>query len=350
MTDVRIVFLSANVSRSEAHRRDAMENSTTTPNLAWLDIDREYNEIQHALGFPGLRGLPVIEMIPAVQWSQFSTILQEATSSMVLHFSGHGDATGGLYMRSELGTPIAIPAESLVDQMRRFHRRLPLVVLNACYTDDLAQRLIDDVQVVIGMEHRVTDDAAILFSTTFYRSLVLHGVPIAEAFDDACITVDGRYRGQHGHARIRRQIGVDPRSMRLFQIPLRDMPSEHSVAACIDGVLRDLAALRELDRRSTKDCDKLIARLSAIEQTTSAALGALGIADRYSIGGNPGLAQLARKLTELGNRASAIAGVLHSAMSSRAPIRSTSCCDDGERRRHRSRCVSAGSGRRRSRT
>jgi len=217
MTDVRIVFLSANVSRSEAHSRDAAENSTTLPGLGWLDIDREYNEIQHALGFPGLRGIPVIEMIPAIQWSQFSTILQEATSPMVLHFSGHGDASGGLYMRNERGAPIAIPVESLVDQMRRCHRRLPLVVLNACYTDELAQRLIDDVHVVIGMEHRVTDDAAILFSTTFYRSLVVRGVPIAEAFEDACITVGGRYREQRVHARIRRRAGVDPGSMRLFR-------------------------------------------------------------------------------------------------------------------------------------
>jgi hypothetical protein len=99
----------------------------------WLEVDREFTSLQAALGFPGLRGNNVLQTLPDVRWMAIDQVLVHVEERIVLHFSGHGDPLGALYMRNDDGTPVPVKPEYLIEVVSRFHDRIPLVVLNACF-------------------------------------------------------------------------------------------------------------------------------------------------------------------------------------------------------------------------
>lgn len=57
-----------------------------------------------------------------------------------------------------------------------------LVFLNACYSREQAQALVTSIDCVVGMKESVSDDAATVFASSFYRAIGF-GRSIQEAFD-----------------------------------------------------------------------------------------------------------------------------------------------------------------------
>ena len=98
----------------------------------------------------------------------------------ILHFSGHGTEYSSLVFQDgdEL-SPI---------QLEKTFQSLPfkisLVFLNACYSRKQARSISKYVDYIIGMKKSISDDAAIIFSSQFYKSL-LKNINYKEAYDDA---------------------------------------------------------------------------------------------------------------------------------------------------------------------
>lgn len=112
----------------------------------------------------------------------------------IVHFSGHGGSLDALPeathrdVRARPSTPDAAPRHGLVFQgpdgrvelvsatalERTFGAvgaSVKLVVLNACYSEDLADALVAYVDCVVGMTGSVPDDAAIAFAVGLYGAL-----------------------------------------------------------------------------------------------------------------------------------------------------------------------------------
>lgn len=98
----------------------------------------------------------------------------------ILHFCGHGTAQG-LVLENDTGTPEVVANDVLTDFLQIFADHIECVLLNACYTESLAEQLSQHLNYIIGMNQAVHDDAAIAFSEGFYDAIGA-GEPYEQAF------------------------------------------------------------------------------------------------------------------------------------------------------------------------
>jgi hypothetical protein len=117
---------------------------------------------------------------PAVRPRDILTHLLNAEPEIV-HFSGHG-TKGELVFEDEAGNASSLGTDAIASALKQMTRNLNCVVLNACDSDHLAERLATHVDVVIGCTAPIDDDAAITFSIGFYQA-VAAGRSYAESFD-----------------------------------------------------------------------------------------------------------------------------------------------------------------------
>jgi hypothetical protein len=104
----------------------------------------------------------------------------------IIHFSGHG-APG--QAQFDNGALSAATISRIVAQVPEIW----CVVLNSCYSDSIAKRLVNDgVPAVVGMTDAIGDDAAIEFSRFFYRALAEHA-DIARAVRQSCAHLDAAF-------------------------------------------------------------------------------------------------------------------------------------------------------------
>jgi hypothetical protein len=148
-----------------------------------LAVDREYNRVKGgllALGvWPAWR--MAVEHVPAATWEQVPEQLLLHTASIV-HFAGHGHPDGSLEFSTPGGGHQRVHADGLAGLFASYAGQVRLVVLNACYSDALADALTLHIDAVVGMTHAITDEAAILFAPTFYQQLA-GGKSVKTAFE-----------------------------------------------------------------------------------------------------------------------------------------------------------------------
>jgi hypothetical protein len=89
----------------------------------------------------------------------------------LVHFSGHGEEKGELCFEDNEGKAYPVQPDELVRLLEYFSKHVRCVVLNACYTLELARSLSEVIDVAIGVEGDLPDEAALAFSTGFYLAL-----------------------------------------------------------------------------------------------------------------------------------------------------------------------------------
>jgi hypothetical protein len=102
-------------------------------------------------------------------------------SPQIIHFAGHGEASGGLFAEDGLGDAAPVDRDTVVDLVR-LADGVKCVIINACDTYKLAEALIIYVDYVIGMRYEISDKAAIEFSVGFYQAIAENS-SIDTAFD-----------------------------------------------------------------------------------------------------------------------------------------------------------------------
>lgn len=100
----------------------------------------------------------------------------------VVHFSGHGSASGGLMLHNSKGTAQVVAPAAVGRLFRVLRDRVRVVFLNACHSLAQAEAIAQEIDCVIGMEDEIGDDAARVFASSFYRALGF-GRSVQEAFD-----------------------------------------------------------------------------------------------------------------------------------------------------------------------
>lgn len=157
-----------------------------------LDLEAEERMLHAAL-----RG--VTRITPDVRRNAGLRDLEDALMkpAQIFHFAGHGlfsdqDNAGAVILVDEQGKPCSYSATQLARQLAA--RDIRLAVLNACDTARSAGQgvspgvaaalLQENIPAVIGMQYRIRDDSAKLFTERLYSALVA-GHSIESAFGDA---------------------------------------------------------------------------------------------------------------------------------------------------------------------
>jgi hypothetical protein len=129
----------------------------------------------------------------------------------IVHFSGHGSASGNLIFEDVSRATKEVSAAAL-GELFRVLKGVRCVVMNACWSDKHAGAIAKSVDCVIGMSRAVSDEAAIGFAAGFYGSLG-DGLSIGEAFDlgRVQIMIDGG--DEQKTPRLKARPGVAPETV-----------------------------------------------------------------------------------------------------------------------------------------
>lgn len=145
-----------------------------------LRLDEEVRAIDDAIRRGSARD--GVELV-----SQFATRrgdLQDALmryDPQVVHFSGHGDAHGAIYLGDEYGRSQPVGKEALGRLFGIRKDAVRVVVLNGCETLPTAQVLSEVVDYAVGMDGPIHDDSAARFAAAFYGALAM-GQTLAHSF------------------------------------------------------------------------------------------------------------------------------------------------------------------------
>ena len=153
-----------------------------------INLDREFHDIDCALLGSEFGNRFDIRSFGAVHPSDLQGYLYRYRPKIV-HFSGHGSQSGEIILVGNSWRSHPVPLDALSNLFNILGGGIRCVVLNACYSEPQAKAIAKYVDCVVGMSGAIGDDAAINFSTAFYRALG-YGSDIETAFKLGCIQID----------------------------------------------------------------------------------------------------------------------------------------------------------------
>ena len=167
-------------------------NPSGTPQLR---LDQEVRDIREGLRRASQGAQFSIEQ----QWAVRSIDVRRAmldAKPQIVHFSGHGAATGELALEGKDGKVQFVAPEALAGLFELFAYKMECVVLNACYSQIQADAIVQHIPYVVGMSQTIGDEAAIEFAVAFYDALGA-GEPVEFAYRYACNAI--QMAGISGH-------------------------------------------------------------------------------------------------------------------------------------------------------
>ncbi|SEF36500.1 CHAT domain-containing protein [Amycolatopsis pretoriensis] len=90
----------------------------------------------------------------------------------IVHLSGHGAEDGRFVAEAEGGGTRLLSTNGVAALFKEVSDTVECVIVNACYSEDLAQSLSEHISYVIGMRSWIGDQSAMDFSVGFYQALV----------------------------------------------------------------------------------------------------------------------------------------------------------------------------------
>src|SRR6266487_2060607 len=128
-----------------------------------LAIDEEMHEIEQKLRAAEHRDVLVFQSAWAVRPDDLLQLLNQHQPHIV-HFSGHGSGEG-LSLAGDDGRDRLVTTRALKMLFTTLKDNIRLVVLNACYSREQAQALVETIDCVVGMKEGIGDRAATTFAS-----------------------------------------------------------------------------------------------------------------------------------------------------------------------------------------
>lgn len=147
-----------------------------------LRLGAEEKQIKEALRAITDRNKIFINTVPAVELKDFSNAFNRYRPN-ILHISSHGNQDC-IALEGEKGEAVIVDSDTLKNIVRLAGKQLRIVVLNACESSKLAAALTGVVDISIGMNMSIGDDAARTFAVQLYSSIG-ENVSIELAFEQA---------------------------------------------------------------------------------------------------------------------------------------------------------------------
>ena len=161
--------------------------SADPTNVARLRVGKELREIGEKLQLSKMRERFKLEQRMSVRPADLTQAMLD-TQPQIVHFSGHGSASGALCFEDDAGRVHRISAGALTALFEQFADQVKCVVLNACYSEAQARVIAEHVGYVIGMSDAIGDRAAIAFATGFYQGMGA-GRSIQDAYKLGCVQI-----------------------------------------------------------------------------------------------------------------------------------------------------------------
>ena len=137
-----------------------------------LRIDQESRDTQERIKMSKHRDNFSFKDVRAVRATDLlSNLVNEKPD--IVHFSGHGYEEEGLVFEDNDGKPHVIKPEVIAELFEMITSTSPIkcVILNACYSEPIAEKIAKHVDYVIGMKDAFPDVSAVDFSVGFYDTL-----------------------------------------------------------------------------------------------------------------------------------------------------------------------------------
>lgn len=211
-----------------------------------LALDEEVREIT-----AGVRATPGREVVTLRSaWAMRpQDLLRELNEQhpAVLHFSGHGLADGRLIFADADGAMQPVSGEAIAAAIASAGESVRVVVLNACFSAQLAKALTEDIEVAVGMDRPVGDRAARVFAQAFYSALG-YGASVGRAFDQAVAALMLEGIDEHMTPQLLAREDVDPYELVLVDPKAVRAPDPDAERAAL--VSKSAEHLAHLERHS----------------------------------------------------------------------------------------------------
>lgn len=148
-----------------------------------LRIDEEARDIREAIRLSDNPGSVAFEDRWAIRQNDLLQALNEVNPEIV-HFSGHGAEDGSLAIEDSAGKTLLVSKDAMATAIEAAAERVRLVVFNACFSDEQAEKILEHVDAVIGMADSISDEAALAFARQLYSSIGF-GLSLGQAFKQA---------------------------------------------------------------------------------------------------------------------------------------------------------------------
>lgn len=157
-------------------------NPVSTERLA---LDEELRAIEEKLRAAEFRDAFTL----VSRWAARADDLLQAFNEVhptIVHFSGHGGRDGALRFHGDDDRGVA--PEAMASLFRALRGDIRVVVFNACSTLAQAEAVSREIDCVVSMATEISDEAARVFSASFYRALGF-GHSVRAAFDQGLVAL-----------------------------------------------------------------------------------------------------------------------------------------------------------------
>jgi esterase/lipase superfamily enzyme len=108
---------------------------------------------------------------------------------VIVHFVGHGNSRGEMLFQNDRNEPQAVTPSAFANLFALVGETVECVVLNSCFSLEMAEALQPHVRCTIGMNAKIDDESAGKFAGGFYRGLAF-GKGYYQAFELGCSQIE----------------------------------------------------------------------------------------------------------------------------------------------------------------
>ncbi|MFJ3827611.1 CHAT domain-containing protein [Streptomyces sp. NBC_00029] len=193
------------------------------------DTGAEFREIQRSIDGSQYRDAVTLDSLQAARLVDLSDRLIKEVPA-VLHFSGRGTPDrGGLRFLTDDGADAPVCDRGLGNLLAQFvDEGLRIVVLNACWTSELADLMAVAVPCVIGTAGPIGDQDCRTYSRTLYSSLA-HGRSVGQSHAIAHATAEASGAHPDHLPGLRSSPGTIAEAVHLIGSEFRAPPPRDSV-------------------------------------------------------------------------------------------------------------------------
>ena len=148
-----------------------------------LSLDEEVRSIKEMIMKSKHRDAVNFESCWAVRPGDILQYINQYQPTIV-HFSGHGSESDELVLMDNQKNTKLVSLSSIIQAMSVANEDLRLVFFNTCFSNDQALNVVKYLDAAIGMQTSISDDAATIFSASFY-SAIGFGLSVEKSFNQA---------------------------------------------------------------------------------------------------------------------------------------------------------------------
>lgn len=208
MSKVKVLFFAADPHSAEASR---------------LELAKDVRQIREKVGAAKYPDALDFDFHLAARPDDLLAALRK-TRPQIVHFSGHGEAEGLLFIGPDGVRPHLVRGEALAQVFGHFRGEIRVVVLNACFSLPQAKAIAKAVGCAIGTRRKISDEAAITFGAAFYRAIA-SGESVQSAFDEAKLALAMQHFSERDCPDLAVRRGVDPSRVVLVAPPAPPAPA-----------------------------------------------------------------------------------------------------------------------------